>query len=233
LNTDDLSFLFHNSNNAGINVFCYGSNEPVNRKDTIGFFGTPIQWACAAIGAVIGWVFGDYVARSIGLFKGRWNQWQTYAYWAVRSLVVVGGSVLGWVSGPYLVTIVKTFLLAQKALWIKISGAVLSFFGLNNGFGKLSRAAEFGLQSYSKLRSLIKGLGLEAHHIIEQRLGFDIDLCVAVTRQEHQVFTNAWRAFFPYGMDYSIITKEMLLSAARKIYADYPSILKAIEEALK
>lgn len=34
-------------------------------------------------------------------------------------------------------------------------------------------------------------------------------------------------------MDYTSITIEQLLDAARKIYANYPEILKAIEEAFK
>ena len=227
LNADEAQYV------NGASLFSFCQNNPINNNDNYGYFGTPIQWICAAIGSVAGWFFGDYVARSIGLFDGKWYQWQTYAYWTVRTLVVAGGAIIGWVSGPYLLTIIKNFLLAQKALWVKLSSSVLTFLGLEKGFGSLSRAAEFGLQTYNKLRSLIAGTGLQAHHIIEQRFGYNIDICVAVTKAEHQAFTNMWRSAFPYGIDYSKITPDQLLEAAREIYKNYPSILSAVVEALR
>jgi hypothetical protein len=44
-------------------MFTYCNNNPVNDTDYDGHFGTPIQWACAAIGGVAGWFFGDYIAK--------------------------------------------------------------------------------------------------------------------------------------------------------------------------
>ena len=71
---------------------------------------------CAIIGGVAGWFFGDYVARSIGLFDGKWYQWQTYAYWAVRGLVVAGGAILGYVAAGALIKILTSFLTANPTI---------------------------------------------------------------------------------------------------------------------
>lgn len=109
---------------------------------------------------------------------------------------------------------------------------------LADGLGELSRAAEFGIDGYNALRKGLKGTGLQAHHIVEKRLlnALDIDansaLSVAVTPTEHQVFTNAWRAIFPYGMDYSGLTPEDVWEAAQKVYADYPDLLQAAWDTL-
>ena len=107
-----------------------------------------------------------------------------------------------------------------------------------DAFGDLSKAREYGIMGYNALRRALKGTGLHAHHIIEQRLvkHLDIDignmLSVAVTPAEHQKFTNAWRAVFKYGTDYTELTTDDIWQAAQKIYADYPELLEAAEEIL-
>ena len=109
---------------------------------------------------------------------------------------------------------------------------------LGDGFGDLSKAGEYGIKSYRALREALKGTGLHAHHIIEQRLvrhlGIDLGsiLSVAVTPTEHQKFTNAWRAVFTYGMDYTNLTIDDIWKAAQKIYKDYPELLEATRKTL-
>ena len=104
--------------------------------------------------------------------------------------------------------------------------------------GDLSRAADYGIDTYQELRKVLRGTGLEAHHIIEKRLvqyldiATDTMLSVALTKEEHQKFTNAWRAWFPYGMDYSKLTIAELWDAAQEIYKDYPELLDAAEAIL-
>jgi hypothetical protein len=102
-------------------------------------------------------------------------------------------------------------------------------------FGGLSRAAEFGIRPYGQLRAALQGTGLQAHHLIEQRLAAVMSqtpremLSVAVTRAEHQVFTNAWRAAIPYGAaGTGAATTEIVLQAARDIYSSYPAIMQAL-----
>lgn len=145
---------------------------------------------------------------------------------------------------------------ADVWVWISLGGDLLDvlipFFGgageaakalkitlrLSDGLGDLSRASEFGIKSYKALKKLLKGTGLEAHHIIEQRLvkhlGIDLGsiLSVALTPAEHQRFTNAWRAIFKYGMDYSKLSKDDIWKAAQKVYKDYPELLKAAKKVL-
>ena len=94
LNADDINYLGATGTVLSCNLFAYCENDGVNNSDISGYFGTPIQWACAIIGGIAGVLFGDYFARSIGLFPGQWWQWQTYAYWTVRALVIAGGAVL-------------------------------------------------------------------------------------------------------------------------------------------
>ena len=86
---------------------------------------------------------------------------------------------------------------------------------------------------YKLLRKVIAGLGLEAHHLIEKRFLWILDfegceLAMAVTPDEHQVITNAWRAAIPYGPNGTYCaTAAEVLSTAQAIYSDaiYAAIL--------
>jgi len=51
-------------------------------------------------------------------------------------------------------------------------------------------------------------------------------LPVVVTREEHQVFTNAWRQAIPLGS--RNVTRAQVEAAAREICADYPEVLAAL-----
>jgi len=102
-------------------------------------------------------------------------------------------------------------------------------------FGKLSRAAEFGVKPYNQLIKAIKGTNLQGHHVLEQRFGPYIkndprmNLTVAVTDAEHQLFTNRWRNEIAYGeAGTQQVTAEKMNAAARKVYKDYPAILNAL-----
>ena len=160
LNADDIRFAVHACRIIGVNLFFYGDNNPVNKADKTGFFGTPLQWVRAIIGGIAGWYFGDYVARSIGLFDGRWYQWQTYAYWAVRGLVVVGGAILGYVAGGVLTNILSSFLYANPAVLGKMPFFVKWFLGMNGGtivVGEtmsrvIAYAKQIGASTYSGLK---------------------------------------------------------------------------------
>lgn len=117
-------------------------------------------------------------------------------------------------------------------------------------------AQKFGIQTFTQLQQEFVNLGLSAsqmnvqfHHLIEQRfsgvpgvsqwLGASTNNwnSIVLTTQEHQVFTNAWRAAistnnmnnpgwtntFTYNA-----TIEDVKEAARQIYANYPEILEAL-----
>lgn len=74
---------------------------------------------------------------------------------------------------------------------------------------------------------------IQAHHLIEKRFANRVGgntnnwLTILVTRSEHQVFTNAWRQAIPYGAGTRNATRFEIESAARRIYAAYPEILRA------
>lgn len=111
------------------------------------------------------------------------------------------------------------------------------------GLNFFARAAEFGLRSYNELRGLIQGQGLRAHHIIEQRFASTLGLdrgamtSVALTPEEHQVFTNMWRAYIGYnGSNAAITTANATIDdiwfAAQQIYANHPELLEAARQTL-
>ena len=108
-----------------------------------------------------------------------------------------------------------------------------------NGLGTLSRASDYGIKGYSTLKKELAGTGLEAHHIVEVRFlnGKKLDtknaLSVAVTKQEHQRFTNEWRRHFPYGKtSYKTLQADEIWAAAQKIYRNYPDLLDAVWDTL-
>ncbi len=107
-----------------------------------------------------------------------------------------------------------------------------------DGFGNLSRARQYGINAYNELRKVLKGTGLEAHHIVEKRLvkHLNIDantmLSVAVTPEEHRVFTNMWREFIPYGTNYKDLKPMVIYLYATQVYKDYPELLEAVKKTL-
>ena len=103
---------------------------------TRGYFGTPLQWVCAALGAAEGVFFGDWLARKKGLNPdgGFWT-WRYYAYCAFRAAVIVDGAVLGYVAGTELLNICKTYLLSNPKIMAKMPGVVLWLLGIGSSKG--------------------------------------------------------------------------------------------------
>ena len=187
----------------GSNMFAYCCNNPVARKDSHGkAFET--AWDIVTIGFGIAEVVSD--PTDIGA-------------WAGLALDIV--DLIPFVTGA-----------GEAYRAYRIAD------GFAEGFGALSKAKEYGIKGYKALKKALAGTGLEAHHIIEKRLvkhlDIDIDnmLSVAVTKTEHQQFTNAWRAAFAYGMDYSTLTVDDIWDVAQEIYKDYPEVLEAAKEIL-
>jgi RHS repeat-associated protein len=102
-------------------------------------------------------------------------------------------------------------------------------------FGNLAHSNQ-GIKPYSVQRKITAGQNheIEAHHLIEQRfarvMGGNTDSwpTVVLTQAEHKVFTDAWRKEIPYGEATQNATRAQVENAARKIYAKYPEILKAL-----
>ncbi len=145
---------------------------------------------------------------------------------AALHLLLIGCAAVGLAAPGYAYDPPSTFTTAPEL--VATNTAV-------KGFGGLSRADDFGVWSYKTLREDLAGTGLQAHHLVEKRfapvMGQSADdmASIAVTKAEHQAFTNAWRNAIPYGANGTgAATRAQVEAAARQIYAGYPSILKAL-----
>jgi hypothetical protein len=105
--------------------------------------------------------------------------------------------------------------------------------------GSFEFAGKYGVQGFNRLRAAINGTGLQAHHLLEQRFASILGMetgqmaSIALTKAEHQIFTNAWRAEIGYrGSNAAVTTanatKQQIYDAARRIYANHPEILKVL-----
>jgi hypothetical protein len=110
---------------------------------------------------------------------------------------------------------------------------------MGKAYGGLQHAADYGVDTYKGLSKSLKGTGLQAHHIVEKRLVNAIGIAdhklmksVAVTKAEHQAFTNPWRQVIPFGTDYSTLSKDYIWEAAQEIYKDAPELMKAAQETV-
>ena len=83
------------------------------------------------------------------------------------------------------------------------------------------------IDTYSSLTKQYKGSGMEAHHIIEQRLAKGSSWkapqmpSIELTKSVHRVYTNAWRNTVPYGTRYTSgwAYKYQLYKASDSIYS--------------
>ena len=139
INADDPVCLGANSSLLGYNLFAYCLNNPINMVDYSGAVGSPIQWACAVLGAVVGVALGDFVARNMGLApsgKGRWN---AVKYWAVRAAVVAGAAAIGYLVGTGIVKLVGLYVKSNPGVSISLikkygidtSVKIMNTFGIN------------------------------------------------------------------------------------------------------
>lgn len=102
-------------------------------------------------------------------------------------------------------------------------------------FGRLSYSHR-GIRPYRVQRKFTSGNKgcIQAHHLIEKRFrrrmgGNTNDWpSIVLTQEEHLEFTLAWRREIPYGRGTSGATRKQILQAARKIYREYPEILRAL-----
>jgi len=51
---------------------------------------------------------------------------------------------------------------------------------------------------------------------------------IALTKAEHQVFTNNWRKAISYGEATANATSDQVMNAARQIYKEYPGVLSSL-----
>ncbi|MGN0463442.1 MAG: RHS repeat domain-containing protein [Acutalibacteraceae bacterium] len=113
INCDDVNYIGYSDTANSYNAFAYCENNSINREDTTGSFGTPIQWACALIGGIVGVPFGRWLANRLGYYSG-------WKYYAIRTAAVAGGVALGWFAGTALLKLIKNYLSCNPQVMIKI-----------------------------------------------------------------------------------------------------------------
>jgi hypothetical protein len=108
------------------------------------------------------------------------------------------------------------------------------------GLSSFETAENFGIQTYDGLRALLgTGSGYQVHHLIEQRFASLFTKStgewesIVLSAEEHNIFTRKWQEYIPYKNSPSPLntltaTIVDVESAAKKIYKDYPEILKAL-----
>ncbi len=109
-----------------------------------------------------------------------------------------------------------------------------------DGLGGLTRASQYGINSYNYLRTQVAGTGLQVHHIVEQRFAPALGYAqrqanwfssVVVTPEEHQIFTNLWRNSIGYGTSLTRTPSE-IWQAAQYVYRGYPALLEAAQHTI-
>ena len=207
--------------------YTYALDAPFTHIDPTGKVVTPANVVGALVGAVGGYAIANVICNYFDLPSCTRN----FAVGSITALM----TVVGWFAGPAIYAALKPLVIQAIAtgqlIIDKTTQWITETLGINT-WGNLSKAAEYGLKGYNQLRNQLRGTGLQAHHIIEQRFGLGINTAVAVTPAEHQVFTNAWRKLIPYGTNYAALTATQVYEAAQKVYKDYPAILAAVKSAL-
>ena len=190
------------------NMFAYCENNPISRFDPTGeLFWDVLDWAMAAMS---------------------WDEFLNSPSW----------SGAGWALLDTLALLPGAPSLSYARRGADVVDTLSHGRQLISGTHKLKYAEKYGIDAYYNLRNSLAGSGLEAHHIIERRFKDVLNanpnymLSVAVTREEHQKFTKAWRNAFAYGTDYSKVTKAELWMAAKEIYKDYPELLEAARRTI-
>ena len=208
------------------NRYTYARNSPLAYIDDSGHIA---WWIVGGIaGAVVG--FGAYALTHRDSFD-----WGQAALWTGGGAVV--GATLGagaqWVAGALAAETAAT---AGTAATVATTGAAAGSSASGRGLQVFSQAWKYGIDAYTRLAPRIAGTGLEVHHIIERRFALRLGLderwipSVALTPQEHQVFTQAWRGAIPYGIQE--VTVEQVWYWAQRIYAGYPELLDAAFKTL-
>jgi RHS repeat-associated protein len=173
-------------------------------------------------------------------FGQAWNiYWNPNADFGERLLAFSYMSIWGQAHGMLIVglAIAVTEYVAPGTIYCIMNSASCADKAING----LSRASEFGIQPYNQLRQAITRTGLQAHHIIEQRLARALGqtpsatrqwLSVAVTPEEHRAFTNLWRQSIGYinsgqAINTGSATPAQIWAFAQTIYAEHPALLEA------
>ena len=188
------------------NLFAYCDNNPVMRTDEDGMF-----W---------GTVF-DVISLGMSVVEVWANP---YDPWAWAGLIGDAIDLLPIVSG-----------VGEATDVLRIATKTDDIIDLADDIHDTANLVDGTVDTYKNLRKVNKGNGLEVHHIVEKRfapfLGQNKDemLSIALSHDEHLVFTKAWREAIPYKTPFDA---DQVWNAAQRIYANYPELLAAARKTL-
>ena len=117
----------------------------------------------------------------------------------------------------------------------KVAEAVIETVDTVHDVSRAADKVDDTIDTYKALKKINKGNGLEVHHIVEKRFEKTLNrkqsdmLSIALTPEDHRVFTNLWRKELPYGASYS---QESIWQAAQRIYKAYPTLLDAAKKTI-
>jgi len=213
---------------ATLHPYLYALNNPVLYTDPSGEFAFIPLIIAAVAGGVLGGVgyygFEQHFSNDV---CAEWN-WYEAAFWGGA------GAVLGVAVGSVI----------YGGYWAVIK--LLTWLTTIQAYGNLEQAANYDIQQGNQLGKAISGTGLRVHHLIEQRFAPRLGqstaqaqhwLSVAVTPEEHQIFTNAWRNATGYSnqaLEWTTnnVNPVILWIKAQEIYADYPALLDAVKKTI-
>jgi len=206
---------------GGINVYEFCGNNPIMGADPSGldgdwlvnmanFFGA---WGDELTFGKSGWIAQQI---NVGLGNGEFQYDQDSIYTKV-------GRGVGFVNSIALPAPGK----------LKIGAKILALGGADAArlahAGESLRETRLLGEPYRVVSKWASRMGGEAHHVVEKRFARLFGLSerkmasIALTKGEHQFFTNSWRQYLPYGIRY---TQGDVVNGARHVYEGYPEILR-------
>ena len=168
-----------------------------------------------------------------------------YAVETVFDLITLGLSVAEVIANP-----------ADISAWIGLAGDAIDLIPFVTGVGETIKGLRIAdkagniidiadslgdsIDTYRDVRKVTKGTDLEVHHIVEKRFADPLNietnksastmLSTALTKTEHQVYTNKWRKYVPYGGTPAL---SQVVEAGARIYGNDPRMMRAFIITLK
>ena len=207
INADEVGYLGVNGDLIGYNLYVYCSNNPVIYADSTGH-----------------WIETVFDVFSLGL--------------SIVDVCVNPTDIWAWagLAGDLLDLIPFVTGVGEATDLLRIATKADNFIDIADDIHDTSNIIDGSIDTYKNLRKINKGNGLEVHHIVEKRFASILDvepnemLSIALSHEEHVVFTNAWRRAIPYKTPYDA---DKIWNAAKEIYSNHPKLLEAVRKTLR
>ena len=204
ISPDAIGYLGANEDLISYNLYAYCDNNPVTRVDYDGEF-----W---------GTIF-DIVSLVVSVVDVIKNPDDVWAWVGLAGDVV---DLLPIVSG-----------VGEATDALRVATKIDNVVDVADGISDTAKVVDNSIDTYKALRKVNAGNDLEVHHIVEKRFNNVVNknsnemLSIALTHEEHAVYTCEWRKHLPYGKMYEI---DDIWEAAQEIYAKQPRLLEAVKK---